>query len=139
MKGRNKHMKKLTKKQTKKIRDQILVDFIDRHMSKFDRLMNKASKELGTMGLKCSIHALSSQMVKHIATNMADYYGTTEKVKDTFQTALDEEVNHRYIHAKAEREEEKIGFCKYSNNVRLTFGSTTNNSSISQAITRSYR
>ncbi len=104
MKGRNKHMKK----QTKKIRDQILVDFIDRHMSKFDRLMNKASKELSTMGLKCSIHALSSQMVKHIATNMADYYGTTEKVKETFQTALEEEVNHRYIHAKAEREEAYI-------------------------------
>ena len=104
MKGRNKHMKK----QTKKIRDQILVDFIDRHMSKFDRLMNKASKELSTMGLKCSIHALSSQMVKHIATNMAAYYGTTEKVKETFQRALDEEVNHRYIHAKAEREEAYI-------------------------------
>ena len=101
-------MKKLTKKQTKKIRDQILVDFIDRHMSKFDRLMNKASKELSTMGLKCSIHALSSQMVKHIATNMTDYYGTTEKVRDTFQTALDEEVNHRYIHAKAERENATI-------------------------------
>ena len=108
MKGRNKHMKKLTKKQTKKIRDQILVDFIDRHMSKFDRLMNKASKELSTMGLKCSIHALSSQMVKHIATNMADYYGTTEKLKEPFQTALDEEVNPRYIHAKAEREEAYI-------------------------------
>jgi hypothetical protein len=108
MKGRNKHMQKLTKKQTKKIRDQILVDFIDKHMSKFDRLMNQASKELSTMGLKCSIHALSSQMVKHIATNMADYYGTTEKVKETFQTALEEEVNHRYIHAKAEREEAYI-------------------------------
>ena len=39
---------------------------------------------------------------------MADYYGTTEKVKDTFQTALDEEVNHSYIHAKAEREEATI-------------------------------
>ena len=108
MKGRNKHMKKLTKKQTKKIRDQILVDFIDRHMSKFDRLMNKASKELSTMGLKCSIHALSSQMVKHIATNMTDYYGTTEKVRDTFQTALEEEASHRYIRAKAEREEAYI-------------------------------
>ena len=101
-------MKKLTKKQTKKIRDQILTDFIDRHMSKFDRLMNKASKELETMGLGCSVHALSSQMVKHIATNMADYYGTTEKVRDTFQRALDEEVNHRYIHAKAERENATI-------------------------------
>ena len=101
-------MKKLTKRQTKKIKDQILIDFIDRHMSKFDKLMNKASKELETMGLGCSIHALSSQIVKHIATNMADYYGTTEKVKDTFQRALDEEVNHRYIHAKAEREEATI-------------------------------
>jgi len=106
-KGKKK-MQKLTKKQTKKIKDQILIDFIDRHMSKFDRLMNKASKELGTMGLGCSIHALSSQIVKHIATNMADYYGTTEKVRDTFQRALDEEVNHRYIHAKAEREEATI-------------------------------
>ena len=108
MKGRNKYMKKLTKKQTKKIRDQILTDFIDRYMSKFDRLMNKASKELETMGLGCSVHALSSQIVKHIAGNMADYYGTTEKVKDTFQRALDEEVNYRYIEAKAEREEATI-------------------------------
>ena len=98
-------MKKLTKKQTKKIKDQIIIDFIDRHMSKFDRLMNKASKELKTIGLGCSVHALSSQIVKHIATKMADYYGTTEKVKETFQRALYEEVNHRYIHAKAEREE----------------------------------
>jgi len=108
MKGRNKYMKKLTKKQTKKIKDQIIIDFIDRHMSKFDRLMNKASKELESLGMGCSIHALSSQMVKHIATNMTDYYGTTEKVKETFQTALEEEVNHRYIHAKAEREEAYI-------------------------------
>ena len=103
-----KQMKKLTKKQTKKIKDQILIDFIDRHMSKFDRLMNKASKELETMGLGCSIHALSSQIVKHIATNMADYYGTTEKVKDTFQIALEEEANHRYIHAKIDREEAQL-------------------------------
>ena len=98
----------MKKRKTKKIKDQILIDFLDRHMSKFDRLMNKASKELSTMGLKCSIHALSSQMVKHIAQNMTDYYGTTETVRDTFQRALDEEVNHRYIHAKAEREEAYI-------------------------------
>ena len=100
--------KQLTKKQTKQIKDQIIIDFIDIYMSKFDRLMNKASKELSTMGLGCSIHALSSQIVKHIATNMSDYYGSTEKVKDTFQRALDEEVNHRYIHAKAEREEAQL-------------------------------
>ena len=105
---KGKTMQKLTKKQTKKIKDQILIDFIDRHMSKFDRLMNKASKELSTMGLGCSVHALSSQIVKHIATNMADYYGTTEKVRDTFQRALEEEANHRYIEAKAEREEATI-------------------------------
>ena len=101
-------MKKLTKRQTKKIMDQIIIDFIDRHMSKFDRLMNKASKELETMGLGCSVHALSSQIVKHIAGNMADYYGTTEKVRDTFQRALEEEANHRYIHAKMDREEANI-------------------------------
>ena len=106
--NRKKKMKKLTKKQTKKIKDQIIIDFLDRHMSKFDRLMNNASKELGTLGLKCSIHALSSQIVKHIATNMADYYGTTEKVKDTFQRALEEEANHRYIHAKMDREEAQL-------------------------------
>ena len=52
---KGKTMQKLTKKQTKKIKDQIIIDFLDRHMSKFDRLMNKASKELGTMGLGCSI------------------------------------------------------------------------------------
>ena len=105
---KKKTMQKLTKKQTKKIRDQIIIDFLDRHMSKFDRLMNNASKELGTLGLKCSIHALSSQMVKHIANNMADYYGTTEKVRDTFQRALEEEANHRYIHAKMDKEEATI-------------------------------
>ena len=106
-KGKKK-MQKLTKKQTKRIKDQIIIDFIDRHMSKFDKLMNNATKELGTLGLECSIHALSSQIVKHIATNMADYYGTTEKVKDTFQTALEEEANHRYIHAKIDREEAQL-------------------------------
>ena len=106
-KGKKK-MQKLTKKQTKKIKDQIIIDFIDRHMSKFDRLMNKASKVLETLGLGCSVHALSSQIVKHIASNMADYYGTTEKVKDTFQTALEEEANHRYIHAKIDREEAQL-------------------------------
>jgi hypothetical protein len=105
---KGKTMQKLTKKQTKKIRDQIIIDFLDKHMSKFDRLMNNASKELGTLGLKCSIHALSSQIIKHIATNMANYYGTTEKVKDTFQTALEEEANHRYIHAKMDREEAQL-------------------------------
>ena len=105
MKERNKNMKK---RKTKKIKDQIIIDFIDRHMSKFDRLMNKASKELKSLGMGCSIHALSSQMVKHIATNMADYYGTTEKVRDTFQSALEEEASHRYIRAKAEREEAYI-------------------------------
>ena len=106
-KGKKK-MQKLTKKQTKKIKDQIIIDFIDRHMSKFDRLMNKASKELETMGLGCSVHALSSQIVKHIAGNMSDYYGTTEKVRDTFQRALEEEANHRYIHAKMDKEEATI-------------------------------
>ena len=105
---KKKTMQKLTKKQTKKIKDQIIIDFIDKHMSKFDKLMNNATKELKNLNVSCSIHALSSQIVKHIATNMADYYGTTEKVKDTFQRALDEEVNHRYIHAKAEREEATI-------------------------------
>ena len=105
---KGKTMQKLTKKQTKKIKDQIIIDFIDKHMSKFDRLMNNATKEIKRLDVGCSIHALSSQIVKHIATNMADYYGTTEKVRDTFQTALDEEVNHRYIHAKAEREEATI-------------------------------
>ena len=98
-------MHKLTKKQTKKIKDQIIIDFIDKHMSKFDKLMNNATKELKNLNVSCSIHALSSQIVKHIATNMADYYGTTEKVKDTFQRALEEEANHRYIHAKMDREE----------------------------------
>ena len=107
-KRKKEKMKKLTKKQTKKIKDQIIIDFIDRHMSKFDKLMNNATKELKTLNLKCSIHALSSQIIKHIATNMADYYGTTEKVKNTFQAALEEEANHRYIHAKMDREEANL-------------------------------
>ena len=106
-KGKKK-MKKLTKRQTKKIKDQIIIDFIDRHMSKFDKLMNNATKELKNLDVGCSVHALSSQIVKHIAMNMADYYGTTKKVRDTFQRALEEEANHRYIHAKMDREEANI-------------------------------
>ena len=53
-KRKKEKMKKLTKKQTKKIKDQIIIDFIDRHMSKFDKLMNNATKELKNLDVECS-------------------------------------------------------------------------------------
>jgi len=37
-----------------------------------------------------------------------EWVNTVEKVKDTFQTALEEEANHRYIHAKMDREEAQL-------------------------------
>ena len=97
-------MKKLTKKQ----KEEKTWKFITKYMKRFDALMNDASKECEKIKVGCSVHALSSQIVKHIATNMADYYGTTEKVKDTFQRALEEEANHRYIHAKMDKEEAQL-------------------------------
>ncbi len=93
-------MKKLTKKQ----KEEKTWKFITKYMKRFDALMNDASKECEKIKVGCSVHALSSQIVHHIAGNMTNYYGSTERLRDTFQCALDTEVNHRYIQAKEERE-----------------------------------
>jgi len=36
------------------------------------------------------------------------YYGTTDKIRETMQELLDEEVNARYIQAKEERERAQL-------------------------------
>ena len=42
--------------------------------------------------------------MRHIVMNNVSYYGTTDKIRKTMQDLLDDEVNHRYIQAKEERE-----------------------------------
>ena len=94
----------MTKKVTKKEKDDATYKFLTKYINKFDKLMKDASKEKESLPVDCSVHALSSMVVQSIATNMANYYGGMTKVKETFQTALDEEANFRYIQAKEERE-----------------------------------
>ena len=67
--------------------------FLTKHVDKFDKLMKDASKEKESLPIDCSIHALSAMVVQSIATNMANYYGGMNRVKETFQDALDQEAN----------------------------------------------
>ena len=94
----------MTKKVTKKKKEKITFKFLTKHVDKFDKLMKDASKEKESLPIDCSIHALSAMVVQSIATNMANYYGGMNRVKETFQDALDQEANFRYIQAKEERE-----------------------------------
>ena len=36
------------------------------------------------------------------------YYGTTDKIRETMQELLNDEVNHRYMQAKEERERAQL-------------------------------
>lgn len=94
----------MTKKVTKKEKEKATYKFLTKYINKFDKLMKDACKEKESLPVDCSVHALSSMIVSQIATNMASYYGSMTKVKETFQTALDEEADFRYIQAKEERE-----------------------------------
>ena len=40
--------------------------------------------------------------------NNVSYYGTTDKIRETMQQLLDDEVNSRYIQAKEERERAQL-------------------------------
>ena len=95
-------MKKKSKKNDKTYK------FIMKYMSKFDLLINQAQKEKDKGNFDFSIHALTSAIMRHIVMNNVSYYGTTDKIRETMQQLLDDEVNARYIEAKEERERARL-------------------------------
>jgi hypothetical protein len=92
----------------RKKNDKNLQKIIAKYMKQFDKLMTAASKDIGKHKHDCghdvSVHILSHFMIDHLASNVTNYYGTIEKVKDMFQETLDNIANARVINAKAERE-----------------------------------
>ena len=95
-------MKKKSKKNDKTYK------FIMKYMSKFDLLINQAQKEKDKGNFDFSIHALTAAMMRHIVMNNVSYYNTTDKIRETMQQLLDDEVNARYIEAKEERERAQL-------------------------------
>ena len=95
-------MKKKNKKNDKTYK------FIMKYMSKFDLLINQAQKEKDKGDFDFSIHALTAAMMRHIVMNNVSYYNTTDKIRETMQQLLDDEVNARYIEAKEERERARL-------------------------------
>ena len=95
-------MKKKSKKNDKTYK------FIMKYMDKFDLLINQAQKEKDKGNFDFSIHALTSAIMRQIVMNNVMYYGTTDKIREAMQSLLDDEVNHRYIKAKEERERAKL-------------------------------
>ena len=95
-------MKKKSKKDDKTYK------FIMKYMSKFDLLINQAQKEKDKGNFDFSIHALTAAIMRHIVMNNVSYYGTTDKIRETMQQLLDDEVNARYIEAKEERERARL-------------------------------
>ena len=95
-------MKKKSKKNDKTYK------FIMKYMSNFDLLINQAQKEKDKGNFDFSIHALTAAIMRHIVMNNVSYYGTTDKIRETMQQLLDDEVNARYIEAKEERERARL-------------------------------
>ena len=91
-------MKKKSKKDDKTYK------FIIKYMDKFDLLIKQAQKEKDKGDFDFSIHALTAAIMRHIVMNNVAYYNTTDKIRETMQQILDDEVNSRYIEAKEERE-----------------------------------
>ena len=91
-------MKKKNKKDDKTYK------FIMKYMDKFDLLINQAQKEKDKGNFDFSIHALTAAMMRHIVMINVSYYNTTDKIRETMQQLLDDEVNARYIEAKEERD-----------------------------------
>ena len=91
-------MKKKSKKDDKTYK------FIMKYMDKFDLLIKQAQKEKDRGDFDFSIHALTAAIMRHIVMNNVAYYNTTDKIRETMQQILDDEVNSRYIEAKEERE-----------------------------------
>ena len=82
--------------------------FMIKYIDKFDNLIEQASKEKDKGNFDFSIHALTAALMRQIVKNNVMYYGTTDKIRETMQHLLDEEVNHRYIQAKEERERARL-------------------------------
>ena len=95
-------MKKKSKKDDKTYK------FIIKYMGKFDLLIDQAQKEKDKGDFDFSIHALTAAIMRHIVMNNVAYYNTTDKIRETMQQLLDDEVNARYIEAKEERERARL-------------------------------
>ena len=89
-------------------KDEKTYRFIIKYMDKFDLLIKEAEKEKDKGAFDFSIHALTAAIMRHIVMNNVSYYGTTDKIRETMQQLLDDEVNARYIEAKAERERARL-------------------------------
>ena len=94
-------------KKTKK-KDDKMYKFMIKYIDKFDRLIVQAQKEKDKEDFDFSIHALTAAIMKQIVKNNVMYYNTTDKIRETMQSLLDDEVNHRYIEAKEERERARL-------------------------------
>ena len=95
-------MKKKTKKEDNTYK------FIMKYMDKFDLLIKQAQKEKDKGDFDFSIHALTAAIMRHIVMNNVAYYNTTDKIRESMQQLLDDEVNARYIEAKEERERARL-------------------------------
>ena len=82
--------------------------FMVKYMDKFDDLIKQAEKERNKGDFDFSVHALTAAIMRHIVMNNVSYYGTTDKIRETMQQLLDDEVNARYIEAKEERERARL-------------------------------
>jgi hypothetical protein len=82
--------------------------FMIKYIDKFDKLIVQAQKEKDKEDFDFSIHALTSAIMRQIVMNNVLYYGTTDKIRETMQELLDDEVNHRYMQAKEERERAQL-------------------------------
>ena len=92
--------KKLWKKKNKM---DLVFDIVCENMNKLDKMMNKAAKDIRATDSNTSSHILSSQIIRHLAANMANFYDVN-KVRELFQEILDEESTHAVIKAKEDRE-----------------------------------
>ena len=98
----------MTKKVTKKEKEKITFKFLTKHVDKFDKLINEACEEREKKKFDFSIHAVTAAIMRQIVMNNVSYYGTTDKIRETMQQLLDDEVNSRYIQAKEERERAQL-------------------------------
>ena len=94
-------------KKTKK-KNEKMYKFINKYLDKFDKLIVQAQKEKDKEDFDFSIHALTAAIMRQIVMNNVMYYNTTDKIRETMQELLNDEVNHRYIEAKEERERARL-------------------------------
>ena len=82
--------------------------FMIKYIDKFDQLINEACEEREKKKFDFSIHAVTAAIMRQVVMNNVSYYGTTDKIRETMQQLLDDEVNSRYIQAKEERERAQL-------------------------------